>query len=157
MNAELATPDASAIYEPMVSSNATTQSTTTPSTTQSNLEGNTMGDTITQTQSNQQNNERANTTSKKFIVAYQDADCPDSQPEIYLCTATKAGRIRELLEVVSRRVEPNFLFPIGAITTLPNMGLVQEAKTVTLTELRTRFKEELRWLRRKGMLAAIRD
>lgn len=100
------------------------------------------------TMGKEQKNAQTPTTSKTFIVAFEDADYPNPQPEIYLCSAKKAERIRRLLETVSKGVAPPefSLFPEesgGPIKALSNDVFVTRAKTVTLTALRSRFKEEL--------------
>src|ERR1700676_3459291 len=122
--------------------------------TQPTKERSTMTNATMPTMGKGQKNAQTPTTSKTLIVAFEDADYPNPQPEIYLCSAKKAERMQRLLPDASKGVAPSefSLFPEesgGPIKALSNDVFVTGAKTVTLTALRSLYKEELERVRKE--------
>ena len=60
----------------------------------------------------------------------------NAQPELFTCSAAEANEIEELLGTVENEGS-------GPIGSLSYTDFVEEVQTITLTELRERFAEEL--------------
>jgi hypothetical protein len=74
--------------------------------------------------------------TKTHIVIFKEAMDRNAQPELFTCSAAEANEIEELLGTVENEGS-------GPIGSLSYTDFVEEVQTITLTELRERFAEEL--------------
>jgi hypothetical protein len=70
-----------------------------------------------------------------LIVVFKEANEKYAKPEMFVCDANEAHAIQALLETVGE--ERN-----GPIERLPYVEFVEEARMITLAELRERFAQE---------------
>jgi hypothetical protein len=69
------------------------------------------------------------------IIIFKEANEKYAKPEMFVCDAAEADEIQALLESVGDECN-------GPIARLPYTEFVEEAKMITLAELRERFAEE---------------
>jgi hypothetical protein len=75
-------------------------------------------------------------STKTHVVIFKEAMDRNAQPELFTCSAAEANEIEELLGTVENEGS-------GPIGSLSYTDFVEEVQTITLTELRERFAEEL--------------
>jgi hypothetical protein len=69
------------------------------------------------------------------IIIFKEANEKYAKPEMFVCDAAEADEIQALLESVGEECN-------GPIARLPYTEFIEEAKMISLAELRGRFAEE---------------